>query len=275
MTGIRTVIADDEAAARSRIRKLLREEQDVTLAAEAASGPETLDAVRRYDPDLLFLDIQMPGMDGFGVLEALLDDSSRLPVVVFVTAYDEYALRAFEARAIDYVLKPFDDERFREALNHARQRLRERRSDRIRRQVEALVEEARIGGAPEGDAEASPPARARPGADGPSSIPVRRRGRILLVAADDVDWIEAAGDYVRLHAGGETFLVRNSMNEMAERLGERFLRIHRSTIVRMDAVKELSPRTHGDYEVVLRDGTRLRLSRSYREAAAKALDIEL
>ena len=274
MTVIRAVIADDETAARSRIRKLLRAQPDVLVAAEAASGPETLEVVRRHEPDLLFLDIQIPGMSGFGVLEALLADSGRLPAVVFVTAYDEYALRAFEARAVDYLVKPFDDERFRAAVDHARQRLRERRSDRIRRHLEALLEEARIGAGGE-ETEARRPAKDAPDADRPSLIPVRRRGRILLVETGDVDWIEAAGDYVRLHAGDETYLVRSSMNEMAAKVGQGFLRIHRSTVVRMDAVKELSPRTHGDYQVVLRDGTLLRLSRSYRAAAAAALDIEL
>lgn len=283
---IRAVIADDERAARSRIQKLLQGHDDIEVVAEAEGGREVVSAVRRHAPDLLFLDIQMPGMSGFDALEALLDHAVALPVVIFVTAYDEYAIQAFEARAVDYLLKPFDDDRFRRALDHVRRRLRERRSDRIRRQLEVLLEHARTeaaGPGPDLTPSGEPASSGRgasggdPAASAPDDavLPVHRRGRIALVEVAQIDWIEAAGDYVRLHVGDDTHLIRGSMHEVAEKVGAAFVRIHRSTIVRKNVVQELSPRTHGDYDVVLRGGTRLRLSRSYRTEVAEALGIEL
>lgn len=269
---IRALIADDEAIARSRLRKLLREHDDIAVVGEAAGGREAVDAVRRHGPDLLFLDIQMPGVSGFGVLEALLADAARLPAVIFVTAYDEYAIRAFEVQAVDYLLKPFDDARFHQALEHARQRLRQERSEELRQRFAALLDER--GEAASGRAGDTAPSRASEPEE-PPLIPVHRRGRIVLVEVPDIDWIEAAGDYVRLHVGDDTHLVRTSMSDIKEKVGEAFLRIHRSAIVRRDAVRELSPRTHGDYDVVLEDGTQLRLSRSYRDEVSEVLGIEL
>lgn len=259
---LRALVVDDEPLGRERLRTLLADDPEVEIVGECADGRGAVEAVRDLAPDLVFLDVQMPLLDGFGVVSEVGADA--MPPVIFVTAYDEYAIRAFEARAVDYLLKPFDDERFRRALAHVRRRLREARSDRLRRRLQALLEH-------------DPTENADPesGGDAHPVIPVHRGGRIVLVEVPRIDWIEAAGDYVRLHVSENTYLLRSSMADVEERVGAGFLRIHRSTIVRKDAVKELAARTHGDYDVVLGDGTRLRLSRTYRRQAAEALGIEL
>ncbi len=264
MDHLRVMIADDEAAARSRIRKLLSGDAGVQIVAEAASGKQAVAAVLEHAPDVLFLDVQMPGLDGFGVIEALPPD--RLPAVVFVTAWDRYALRAFAARAVDYLLKPFDDERFAEALRNVRQRISEGRSAAMREMLLDLIAEARS--APPADA-AEHPAR------GTERIPVPGRDGILLVDPGDVGWMEAAGDYVCLHAGATQHLVRGTLADFERRLAGRFARIHRSTLVRKDAVQRLTRRSHGDYDVTLEDGTVLRLTRQYRDVFARALGTRL
>ena len=266
---IRTVIADDEAAARAHLRRLLRHRPDFAAVAEAASGRTALAAVRRHDPDVLFLDVQMPGLDGFDVVARLPPE--RLPCVVFVTAYDQYALRAFEAHAVDYLLKPFDDERFGRALDHVRRRVRERHSTAEQARLRALLARVRPGAAVD-DAAGSAPAAAHSRL---RRIPIRRRDEIVLLDVDRVEWIEASGDYVRLHTRSESWLARVSLDELERRLGDRFARIHRSAMVRTEAVARLCPRTHGDYDVVLRDGSQLRLSRSYRGAFSRAMGVEL
>jgi two-component system LytT family response regulator len=254
---IRALIADDEAPARRRIRNLLRGRVEYEIVAEAKTGREAVKAVQAHRPDVLFLDIQMPGLTGFEVLSSL--DPVEVPITVFVTAYDDHAIRAFEAHAIDYLLKPFDDERFEAALHHAERRLRERDADKLSGDLRALLHHSM--------------------GDGPSLSPtfaVRKRGSIELVPAADIDWIEAAGDYVRLHEGGRAHLLRATLRDVEERLDPRsFLRIHRSTIVRLDRIGRLIPRARGDYGVVLHDGTELRLSRTYRDVARVALGHEL
>jgi two-component system LytT family response regulator len=256
---IRALIADDEAPARRRIRNLLRDRREYEIVAEAKTGPETVNAVRTHRPDLLFLDIQMPGLTGFEVLSSL--DPAEVPITVFVTAYDDHAIRAFEAHAIDYLLKPFDDERFEAALRYAARRLRERDAERLSGELRALLDHS------PGDPTSSP---AR------STFAVRKRDSIELVPAADIDWIEAAGDYVRLHAAGRAHLMRATLREVEERLDPHsFLRIHRSTIVRLDRMERLIPRARGDYEVVLHDGTELRLSRTYRDRVKAALGDDL
>lgn len=256
MTPIRAIIVDDEPPARRRIRRLLADRPAYEVVEECASGAAAVEAVRRHRPQLLFLDVQMPGLDGFGVLSAL--GPGVVPAVVFVTAYDEYAVAAFEAHALDYLLKPFDDERFEEALRRAELRLRERRAGALRAKLLALLETT-------SDASRSEPPFA-----------VRKHDRILLVEVDEVDWIEAAGDYVRLHTGDASHLVRSTLHEVEDRLDpERFLRVHRSAIVRADRIRDLRPRSHGDYTLVLRDGTEVRMSRTYRERVRAALDLPL
>jgi len=256
---LRIVIADDEAAARSRIRKLLLAGSGCEVVAEAPNGKEAVAAVLEHAPDVLFLDVQMPGLDGFAVIQRLLPH--RLPAIVFVTAYDRYALRAFEAQAVDYLLKPFDDERFEEALANARRRVREGRSDAMRETLRSLLAAAQAEPAdhPERDAR----------------IPVPARDGIDFVEVGDVGWIEAADNYACLHAGSVRHLIRNSLTELERRFGGRFVRIHRSVLVRKDAVRRLSPRSHGDYDLTLDDGTVLRLTRQHRAAFARAMGMNL
>jgi two-component system LytT family response regulator len=242
---IRTLIVDDEPLARARLRTLLQREPDVILAGECGDGLEAVAALKGQDIDLVFLDVQMPGLDGFGVLEAV--GAARAPAVVFVTAHDRYALRAFEVHALDYLLKPFDRERFRRTLARARDQLRRAEAAGDPRLL-ALLEEVRA---------------AR---QAPQRLAVKADGRVLLVALDDIDWVESAGNYLRLHAGATTYLLRDTMTGLETRLPPgRFVRIHRSVLVQVDRIRELQPWFKGEYRVVLRDGKALALSRSCRQ----------
>jgi two-component system LytT family response regulator len=240
---MRTLIVDDEPLARRRLARLLREADDVEIVAECQSGPEAIEAIRREAPDLVFLDVQMPGTDGFGVLEGIAGD--RPPIIVFITAYDQYAIQAFEAQAIDYLLKPFSRERFEAMMVRVRSAFARTAPDAFVRQMRELV------------------ARHRQN-QGAQRIVARSVGRVALVNVDDVDWIQAEGNYARLHTARESQLVRETLRSLSARLPARFRRIHRGTIVNVDRVTELKPGLRGDYVVVLRDGTRLRLSRRFR-----------
>jgi two-component system, LytTR family, response regulator len=243
---IRTVIVDDEPLARERIRSLLEHEVDVEIVAECGSGAEAIDALRRLSPDLVFLDVQIPEPDGFGVLEAVGPESA--PVVVFVTAYDQYALQAFEVHAVDYLLKPFDEERFQRALARARVALAGRNGQSVNERLLSLLQ----------DLKTVPGYLER--------LVVKSAGRLFFLRTAEIDWVESAGNYVCLHTGGETHLLRETMSGLESRLDPaRFVRIHRTAIVNIDQVKELQPLFHGEYQVVLRDGTELTLSRSYRD----------
>jgi two-component system LytT family response regulator len=243
---IRTLIVDDEPLARERIRDLLEIEPDIEVIGEASDGQAAVAAFRKLNPDLVFLDVQMPGLDGF---EALADDD--LPdtmCVIFVTAFDEYALRAFEARAADYILKPFDRDRFKAALDRARAIIAGRQRIDQKSQLVALVRQLR-------DAAADT-----------DRILIKAKGRVYFLRTAQIDWLEAAGNYVRLHCGEETHLVRETLSELEARLStDQFCRIHRGTIVNLDRILELQPLFHGEYAVILSDRTRLTLSRRYRE----------
>lgn len=241
---MRALIVDDEPAARARLQRLL-EAEAVEIVGECVDGDEALDAIARLAPDVVFLDVEMPGRDGFGVLGALTADA--LPAIVFVTAFDSYALRAFEVHAVDYLLKPVSAPRLAAALAEVRARLARdgepTASHRLRALTDTLRRDGRISG---------------------ERLVVRTRGRLLFLRTADIDWVEAAANYVRLHVRGETHIVRESMRGMEERLPpDAFLRIHRSTIVNLDRVKELQPWFHGEYVAILRDGTRLTVSRAY------------
>jgi two-component system LytT family response regulator len=242
---IRTLIVEDEPLMRERLRGLLAEEPDVVVAGECANGPEAVAAIDADPPDLVFLDVQMPGLNGFEVIEAV--GVERMPATVFVTAYDRYALRAFEVHALDYLLKPFNRQRFRQALDRARARLRQGKAAEVQGLLRALL------------ADVQTPARA------PRRLLVKSENRITLVKPEDVDWIEAAGNYVRLHVGKDEHLLRATMEGVEAQLPPgQFVRIHRSTIVNLDRVRALEPGFHGDYVVQLRDGTELPLGRTYR-----------
>jgi two-component system LytT family response regulator len=242
---LRVLLVDDEPLARAKLRRLLAEDDGVEIVGEAATAAEARRLIRSEAPDLLFLDVQLPGEDGFELLASL--PGPGVPAVVFVTAFDQHALRAFEVHALDYLLKPFDRERLDIALERAREAIA-RRPNPIDEQLRLMLGELR------GD-------QAYLG-----RFVIRGVGRILFVAAADVDWIEAAGNYVRLHAGKESHLLRETMNSLETRLDPRiFARIHRSTIVNVGRIRELHHIFHGDYSVLLKDGTRLTLSRGYRE----------
>jgi two-component system LytT family response regulator len=252
MAEIRTLIVDDEPPARERIRALLAEEPDLAVVGECDSGLRAIEAIRALRPDLVFLDVQMPGLDGFGVVDAL--SGSELPALVFVTAFDAYAVRAFEVHALDYLLKPFDRDRFRATLARARAALDPSPPTDDPRPVAAPLPE------PE------------PGRQPLRRLLARREGRLALLRVSDIDWIESSANYATLHVGRESFTVRETMQSLEARLDpDQFLRIHRSTIVNLDRVHELEPYFHGDYTVRLLDGQRLTLSRTYRDRVVARL----
>ena len=257
---IRTLVVDDEPLAREGLRVLLERDDEVELVGECREGREAVRAIRDLEPDLVFLDVQMPELDGFGVLEEL--DVEEVPVVVFVTAYDEYALRAFDVHALDYLLKPFDDERFEAALDRAKAELERKRDAEFGEKLAALLEDRRPRAPGEREERATDDDR----------IMIRSAGRIQFVNAREVDWVEAAGDYVRLHVGERSHLLRETMKGMEDRLdADAFVRVHRSTLVKLDYLKEIHSSEAGGYEIVLRDGTRRSLSRSGRERLEEAL----
>jgi two-component system LytT family response regulator len=256
---IRVLVTDDEPLAQRRLVSLLRKEDDVEIVGVASNGREALEAVEKHAPDLLFLDVQMPEMDGFEVVRTL--GPERVPVVVFVTAYDRYALQAFEVHALDYLLKPYSPQRLQEALGRARRLLEGRRPD-TGAQTLAAVERAqadRTEESPPDEVDAAPEPRIL------TRILVKENGKLFFVKTVDVDWFESESNYVRLHSAKKSYLVRGRMNTLEERLPrEQFMRIHRSTIVNLDRIKEVYPWFGGDYIVTLLDGTQLKLSRSYR-----------
>ena len=268
---VRAMIADDERLARERIRRLLRAEPHVEVVRECADGEAAVESIVSDRPDLVFLDVQMPGLDAFEVLEAARrrDETIPLPVVVFVTAFDEHALQAFEVHAVDYLVKPFTPERFRTAVARSRAALsrgRESHEAGLLSLIERLTRdkrelERRLTGE---DAEATA------GVAGESRswlerLQIRLDGRILFVRTEEIDWIESSGNYVRVHVGSESHLLRESLTNLAARLDPaRFARIHRTTIVNIDRIREVQPWFSGDYVVLLRTGAKLRMSRSYR-----------
>jgi two-component system, LytTR family, response regulator len=244
---LRVAIVDDEEHARAAIRILLAKRPDVDVVAECRNGLEAVELLQWVSVDLLLLDVQMPGLDGFGVIHSL--GAARTPPTVFVTAFDTYALRAFEVDAIDYVLKPFDEARFFGAFDRARRRIDERRAARWARRLMAAT--------PERAGTAVPPALPR--------LPVPVGNRVVFVNFDEIDWIQAADQYVVLHVGPKEYLLRESLQRLAGRLPRsRFAHIHRSHVVNVARVREIARLRNGDAEVVLADGRRLRWSRRYR-----------
>jgi two-component system LytT family response regulator len=267
VSAIRVVVVDDEPLARRRIVRLLADREGFELAGEFESGRKAALAIPEIDPDLLFLDVQMPEMGGFEVLESL--SRSRPPVVIFVTAYNDYAVRAFEVHALDYIMKPFDDDRFDEALVHARAQLRMESGDSLGRRLSAVVRTLQgIGGGRSAEAPASPASSDR----WIERLVVRSQDRAWFVRIADIEWVEAADYNVRIHTAERTYTTRETLSGLAEQLDpRRFVRVHRSTIVNIDRVREIQPYFHGAYVLVLQDGTELRLSRARRHAFEEAL----
>ncbi|MBL0890394.1 MAG: response regulator transcription factor [Gemmatimonadaceae bacterium] len=283
---VRVLIVDDEALARQRVRRLLQNEADVEVVGEAETGRDAVAMIRELQPDLVCLDVQMPGLDGFGVLEEL--DGGPVPMVLFITAYDEHAQRAFDVHAVDYVLKPVDADRFRAAFDKARkQRANAVAAERLGELLETVRRLADGSAAAAGGVAdlaaglsaggASAAAGAVPGAGNgryASRILVKQDGRMFFVKTTEIDWIEADRNYVRLHVGKTAHTIRERISHLEETLDPRlFARIHRSTIVNLNRVREMQQWFSGDYVVILEDGTRLRLSRHYRDRVEKQVGV--
>jgi two-component system LytT family response regulator len=244
---IRVLIVDDEPLARKFIRRMLKDDQEVSIIGECQNGLEAVAAIREKSPDLVFLDVQMPELDGFMVLEMLGLDAA--PQVIFVTAYEQYAIRAFEIHALDYLLKPFDQARFDKALGHAKERLlRGPQDEGERRQLRALVENV------------------MQRTKFLERLVIKADGRIIFLKTEEIDWLEADDKYVHLHVGKRSHMVRQTLSGMEAQLNpERFLRIHRSVIVNIERIKELQPLFGGEHTVILHDKTELALSRNYKD----------
>ncbi len=266
--GIRTAIVEDEAVARRTIRRLLEQDPDIELVGEAA-GTAAPGLILDTRPDLVFLDVQMPGMSGLDVLAQVQE--RHVPLIVFVTAHDEYAVQAFELRALDYLLKPFTDARFREALARAKASIRQAETFRVVSRIREVVAGRDHHAIDAGALEPSPPA-----AGYRTRLGVKLEGRTTLLDVSDVDWIEAVGSCVRVYVGRTRAMVRTTLAELEASLDpRRFFRIHRSALVNLERVRHLEHWSHGDYLVVLTDGTELRLSRSRRRALEEVLGTAL
>ncbi len=256
MGKIRTLIVDDEHLARERLRSLLQGDPHIEIIGECANGQQAINSIRSESPDLVFLDVQMPEANGFEVLEN--SDLERMPIIVFVTAYDEYAVRAFEVHALDYLLKPYDRDRFEKALRRAKTEATLRRTTQASQKLLSLLE----------GMESKKPQVDR--------LLVRSAGKVFFLRADEIDWVESSGNYVKLHVGTDSHLLRETMSEMERKLnGEKFARIHRSTIVNLDRIKEIQPWFNGEYVVFLRNGTKLTASRGYRKRLSEVLNVHV
>jgi two-component system LytT family response regulator len=254
---VRAVIADDEPLARTKLRLLLDSEAQIRVVAECHNGAQTLAAIRSCRPDLLLLDIQMPDLDGFQVLSEI--SPKEMPVVIFTSAYDQYAIRAFEAHALDYLLKPFDQSRLHQAIERARVELRKSRDREITHRILDLLSQVRS------EKQAVPEFDAR--------LVIKTKGRIVFLNVDEIDWVEAAANYVRLNVGKESYLFRETISGTSERLNpSQFIRIHRSMIVNVRKIKELIPVNSGEYVVVLKSGKELSCSRGYRANVQHLID---
>jgi two-component system LytT family response regulator len=253
---LRTIIADDERLARKKLRILLSSEPGIEIVAECTDGKQTLTALRSHKPDLLLLDVQMPDIDGFGVLRAIPPD--EMPVVIFTTAYDQYAVKAFETHALDYLLKPFDRDRLHSAINRARvEFLRSRDRETTSRILDFLTQN-----------------KPEPQVD--RRLAFKSGGRVVFLDLDEIDWLSAAANYVTLRVGAESYVLREGIGHISERLDpKKFVRIHRSTIVNVKKIKQVEPVNSGEYIVVLKDGKELSCSRGYRTSLQQLIDENL
>jgi len=251
---IKVSIVDDEPLARKRVAQLLEKESDVEIVADCADGLAAISAINKHQPDLIFLDVQMPEVSGFDVLREL--KGGKTPAVIFVTAFDQYTIQAFDVSAVDYLLKPFSEERFRQAVSRARQHLRPKSENDDGQRFSRLLDHLNLS---KGFLE---------------RLIVSHKNRLILVPVNDVDWIESYGNYLKIHAGSKTYLLRETMNALAARTDpEKFIRIHRATLVNVERIRELQPMFGGLYTVVLRDGTELTLSRNYRKSVLEKFGV--
>ena len=249
---IRVLLVDDEPLAREMLREMLQSDPQVEIVGESCNGREALEAIRTESPDLIFLDVQMPEVGGFDVLASLEKD--KLPHVIFVTAYDQYAVRAFEVQALDYLLKPFDQERFDMSWQRAKTQLSRDRNSGTDQRILTLLEELKAGNRYL------------------ERLVIKAGGRIYFIDTAEIDWIEAEGNYVSVHSAKKSHLLRETISSLESQLDpKKFVRIHRSSIVRLDFIQELQPWFHGEYRVILNDGTQLTLSRNHRDKLQEAL----
>ena len=243
---LRTILVDDEPLARTHVRGLLAEHPELEVVGEAGNGRDAVALIAREQPDLVFLDIQMPELDGFGVVQAI--GAEHMPVTIFVSAYDEYALKAFEAHALDYLMKPVDRERFRHAVERAIRAIRRDAGADARAPLAKLIDQLRQDRRPV------------------DRLAIKQDGRVIFLRIPDIDWVETDGDHVRIHIGPHVYVHRMTLTRLEEKLSEsQFLRIHRSTLVNVDRIREMQPWFQGDYVLIMHDGTRLTTGRSYRE----------
>lgn len=266
---IRTIVVDDEELARRGIEIRLREHSDVEIVSHCANGREALAAIAGQQPDLMFLDIQMPGLSGFDVLARVPHES--MPIVIFVTAFDRYALDAFEAHALDYLLKPINDDRFRQSLQRVREHWEQRHAIAQREKLMNLLAQTRGSGSLDEQTlrQQIEDARERRYAE---ILPIRDDSDTVRLDVTTIDWIDAAGDYMCVHAAGRTYVLRETMKSLAEILDPKvFQRVHRSTIVNVKRVRRLRPHTNGEYFLTLEDGQEIKLSRSYRDRVDQLL----
>lgn len=248
---IRTLIIDDVQLARERLKRCLADEPELQIVGECDNGTEAIAAICALSPDLIFLDVQMPALDGFGVLDALRGE--RTPAVIFVTAYNEYAIQAFDVNALDYLLKPVDCARLRKAVERAKAQLAQPADD-LDSRFRAMLEDIKAG------------------SKFLKRITIKLTGHTILLPIDEIDWIESYGNYLKLHAGRESHLIRGTMQSLETKLDpEKFVRVHRSTIVNIEKIKQIYPRSNGDQDLVLHDGQQLMLSRKYRDRFFAAL----
>ena len=256
---ITVIIVDDETPARSRLRSLLANDSSLDIIGECKNGPEAIAAIRETKPDLVLLDVQMPTLDGFDVLLRL--NESELPAVIFVTAYDQYALRAFDVNAVDFLLKPYDKERLSLAIQRARQRLKAKESSEAQSALQKLLAEIR-----QSRTDDSAPSFA-------DRLAVKVNGAVIFVRTEEIEWIESAQNYVTLHCQEQTHMLRGSLKGLAEKLDpDKFVRVHRSTIVNIDSIREITPWFHGDQHIMLHSGEKLILSRKRRDVLNRFFD---
>ena len=249
---IRVLVVDDEPLGREMLKEMLQDDAQATIVGEFVNGREAADAIQKLSPDLVFLDVQMPELGGFDVLEIL--DPEQLPQIIFVTAYDQYAVRAFEVHALDYLLKPFDRDRFDACWQRAKAQILRDRNSSVDRRILALLEDLKTGN------------------QYLERLVIKAGGRIYFLRTDEIDWIEAEGNYVSVHSGKKSHLLRETISSLDSQLDpKQFVRIHRSSIVRVDRIQELQPWFHGEYRVILNTGTQLTLSRNYRDNLQQAL----
>lgn len=242
---IRAIVVDDEPLACKRLVKLLKEDEEVEVVDVCANGKEAIEQINKQEPELVFLDIQMPEINGFEVLKHI--ETEQVPAIIFVTAYDEYALKAFEVHALDYLMKPFSKDRFRDSLQRAKNTLKNENSVQVEEKIQNLLDYM------------------EPEQESLSRILIKTSNRYFFMKAEDIDWIESAGNYVRIHSGKDHYLIRETMINMEKKLdSDKFFRIHRSTIINVEKVRELEQWFHGDYQVIMYNDEKLTMSRNYK-----------